>query len=149
VKTARAQRHGETKGGSGGPAVRSRAWIEWNGQSLLGKGRLQLLEQIAGQGSISAASRAIGVSYRLAWKWIDEMNEAAGHPFVETATGGKGGGGATLTPLGQAMIEAVRLLNVRLAEFDDQMTSELKGFFRSLELRPGQKRRPSGRGSRS
>lgn len=83
----------------------------------------------------------MGVSYRLAWKWIAEMNAAAGRPLVETATGGKGGGGARLTPLGEAMLEAVRLLNSRLAEFDDEMTSELVRFFDRLVPR-----RPPRRG---
>jgi molybdate transport system regulatory protein len=105
--------------------VRSRAWLERNGRSLLGKGRLRLLEQIAEHGSISAAARAMDVSYRLAWKWIAEMNAAAGRPLIETSTGGQGGGGARLTPLGEALLEAVRLLNARLAEFDERMTSEL------------------------
>jgi len=124
-------------------AVRSRAWLEWNGRSLLGKGRLRLLEQIAEHGSISAAARAMGVSYRLAWKWIAEMNEAAGRPLIETSTGGKGGGGATLTPLGEALLAAVRLLNARLAEFDEQMTSELERFLDAGRGRARRRRRAS------
>jgi molybdate transport system regulatory protein len=118
-----------TRNAEGQIVVRSRAWLERNGLSLLGKGRLRLLEQIAERGSISGAARAIGVSYRLAWKWLAEMNAAAGRSLVETATGGKGGGGARLTPLGTALLEAVRLLNARLVEFDERMTLELERFF--------------------
>jgi molybdate transport system regulatory protein len=126
-----------------GFAVRSRAWIERNGRSLLGKGRLELLDQIVELGSISAASRAIGVSYRLAWKWIDEMNEVAGRPLIETTTGGKGGGGAALTAFGQDMLRAIRTLTTRLAEFEEQMTTELEVFFSRPPARTPRKRRPS------
>ena len=91
------------------PRVECRAWLEWHGRSLLGRGRLELLERVAQHGSISAAARAINVSYRTAWKSIHEYR-AAGRPLVETATGGKGGGGARLTALGQALLEAARLL---------------------------------------
>lgn len=139
---ARRRRSGGTRRGSGF-AVRSRAWIERDGRSLLGKGRLELLEQIASLGSISAASRAIGVSYRLAWKWIDEMNEVAGRPLVETTTGGKGGGGAALTPIGQDMLQAVRLLTSRLAEFEEHMTTELEVLLSPSQAHTVHARRPS------
>ena len=111
------------------PRVECRAWLEWQGESLLGRGRLELLERIAQQGSISAAARAMKVSYRAAWTWIDEMNRAAGEPLVETATGGKGGGGASLTHLGRSLLEAARLLKRRLAEFAVAMDAELKDLF--------------------
>jgi molybdate transport system regulatory protein len=120
-----------------GPVVRSRAWLEWDGRSLLGKGQLELLAQIEEQGSISAAGREMGVSYRLAWAWLEEMRAAAGRPLIQTTTGGKGGGGATLTDLGRALLEAARLLNARRAEFDERMTSELAQFF----VTPAQRRR--------
>ena len=134
------QRRSSSRARSSGLAVRSRAWIERNGRGLLGEGRRELLEQIARQGSISAACRALGVSYRLAWKWIEEMNEVAGRPLVGTVTGGKGGGGATLTPLGEAMLEAVRALTAGVAEFEGRMTSELQVFFKKLKERPARKR---------
>jgi molybdate transport repressor ModE-like protein len=124
------------RGGAGGPVVRSRAWLEWNGRSLLGKGQLELLAQIEALGSISAAGRVMGVSYRLAWAWIEEMSVAAGQPLIRTATGGRGGGGAALTDLGRALLAAVRLLSVRLAEFDERMTEDLARFFASAVPAP-------------
>ena len=114
------------------PIVRSRAWLEWHGESLLGQGRLALLEALQERGSISAAARSLGVSYRAAWRWIDAMNQAAGQPLVTTATGGRGGGGAQLTPAGEAVIEAARLLGVRLAAWNEQMNLELSAYFAGL-----------------
>ncbi len=127
------------------PIVRSRAWLEWHGGSLLGQGRLALLEAVRAQGSISAAARALGVSYRAAWRWIDAMNRVAGEALVTTATGGRGGGGARLTAAGETLLEAARLLGTRLAEWTEQMNDELAAFFAALG--PAGRRARSRRGS--
>src|SRR5215470_1903004 len=81
--------------------VRLRVWVECSGRALLGKGRLELLEGIDRWRSISAAARQMGMSYRRAWLLVQSINEAAGEPLVEAATGGKHGGGARLTPRGR------------------------------------------------
>jgi len=106
-------------------AVRARAWLEWEGQSILGKGRLQLLAHIEAEGSISAAARAMGVSYRAAWRWVEQMNAAAARPVVLTSTGGKGGGGATLTPLGRFWLASARKVEARLAIFCREASADL------------------------
>jgi len=64
-----------------------------------GPGKAALLLAIAQTGSISAAARAMGMSYRRAWLLVEEMNRCFREPLVETATGGAKGGGATITPL--------------------------------------------------
>jgi molybdate transport system regulatory protein len=118
--------------GSDQPAfsVRLRGWIEWDGQSLLGPGRLRLLDLIAETGSISAAAREMGVSYRAAWRWINEINERAGQPLVETATGGRGGGGASLTEFGERVRQAFHRFSARV----DELCAELEhDFARDLE----------------
>jgi molybdate transport system regulatory protein len=123
------------------PVVRCRAWLEWHGESLLGQGRLALLEALRDRGSISAAARALGVSYRAAWRWIDAMNRAAGTPLVTTSTGGRGGGGATLTAAGESVIEAARCLAVGLAEWNARMDRELAPIFAELApARPARRR---------
>ena len=61
----------------------------------IGPGKVALLEAVAEYGSISAAARHLGMSYRRAWLLIDETNHAFKSPTVETATGGSHGGGAT------------------------------------------------------
>jgi len=70
----------------------------------LGPGKIDLLEAIQRQGSISQAAREIKLSYRRAWDMVDTMNHCFKKPLVISSTGGKGGGGAQLTPLGNRMI---------------------------------------------
>ena len=82
--------------------------IDFGTEVRLGPGKVRLLELIAETGSISAAARQMEMSYRRAWLLIDEVNGIFGNPVVETATGGTGGGGAKITPLGEAVIAAFR-----------------------------------------
>ena len=82
--------------------------VDFGTEVRLGPGKVRLLELIAETGSISAAARQMDMSYRRAWLLIDELNGIFGKPAVETATGGAGGGGAKITPLGEAVIVAFR-----------------------------------------
>ncbi len=70
----------------------------------LGPGKVALLEAIERMGSISQAAREIKLSYKRAWDMVDTMNQCFKEPLVLSSTGGKGGGGAQLTPLGIKMI---------------------------------------------
>ena len=81
-----------------------RVWAERRGQAVLGPGRLELLEQIDAHRSISAAARHLGMSYRRAWELVQSINKAGGAVLVRAATGGAGGGGAVLTPLGRRTV---------------------------------------------
>ncbi len=78
-----------------------RLWVERGGRALLGPGRVELLEGIDRWHSISAAARAMKMSYRRAWLLVQSMNDAAGELLVEAAVGGSQGGGSHLTPLGR------------------------------------------------
>lgn len=71
----------------------------------LGRGKVQLLEAIQRHGSISAAAREMGMAYRHAWELVDDLNQCFREPVVETATGGRAGGGAVVTPLGEELIQ--------------------------------------------
>jgi molybdate transport system regulatory protein len=82
--------------------------IEIDHARRVGPGKIRLLELIRSTGSISAAARQMEMSYRRAWLLIDEVNGALKAPVVATATGGSGGGGAVLTPFGEALIAAYR-----------------------------------------
>jgi molybdate transport system regulatory protein len=95
-------------------SVGVRVWAERAGQAVLGPGRLELLEQIDRLHSISAAARAMGMSYRHAWEMVRSINNAAGQPLIESATGGAGGGGAILTPFGREAIVQFRAVTERL-----------------------------------
>ncbi len=76
----------------------------------IGPGKVALLEEITRTGSISAAGRALRMSYRRAWELVEDLNSNLGTPVVSTAAGGAGGGGARLTPAGQAVVSAYRAM---------------------------------------
>lgn len=76
----------------------------------IGPGKIELLEQIAAFGSISAAARRMDMSYKHAWDLVEEMNKMFGKPVVAAQTGGKRGGGAQLTPIGLAVVARFRAI---------------------------------------
>ncbi|MDQ2803026.1 MAG: LysR family transcriptional regulator [Pseudomonadota bacterium] len=76
----------------------------------IGPGKVALLEAIARTGSISAAGRALRMSYRRAWELVEDLNRTLGKPVVVTAAGGTGGGGASLTPAGEAIVAQYRAI---------------------------------------
>ncbi len=82
----------------------------------LGPGKVLLLEAVDEHGSISAAGRAIGMSYKRAWDLLDEMNRIFAGPVVDPKSGGKQGGGATLTELGQRVIATYRKMEKQAAK---------------------------------
>lgn len=81
----------------------------------MGPGKADLLEAIAREGSISAAGRAMGMSYRRAWMLVDTMNRCFHAPLVETHPGGGQNAGARLTPEGEATLSAYRALSEQVS----------------------------------
>ena len=81
----------------------------------IGPGKVAVLEEIGRSGSISAAGRALRMSYRRTWELVEEMNSGLGVPVVETAAGGSGGGGTVLTTAGKAVIERYRAIEMDTA----------------------------------
>lgn len=94
------------------PLVRPRLYL--GGGLSLGPGKIDLLRKVAACGSISAAARELGIPYKRAWLLIDTLNRGFPTPVLDTATGGRAGGGATLTPRGAALIARYDALEVRL-----------------------------------
>src|SRR5499427_5562123 len=82
--------------------------IDLDTEGRIGPGKIQLLEKIREHGSISAAGRAMDMSYKRAWDLVDEINRICRHPAVAPQTGGKNGGGAMLTPFGAALVARYR-----------------------------------------
>ena len=76
----------------------------------IGPGKVSLLEAIAQTGSITSAARKLGMSYRRAWLLVDETNRCLVGPAVQTAVGGKRGGGTALTPVGVELVRRYRAL---------------------------------------
>jgi molybdate transport system regulatory protein len=77
-------------------------------EGRIGPGKIQLLESIHTCGSISAAGRAMDMSYKRAWDLVDEINRICGHAAVDRQTGGRNGGGAVLTPFGVSLVARYR-----------------------------------------
>lgn len=82
--------------------------VDRDGERWLGPGKIRLLELIAEHGSISRAGREMAMSYRRAWRLVEAMNDSLGQPVVAARPGGAGGGGATVTPAGAALIDCYR-----------------------------------------
>ncbi len=78
--------------------------LQFDPEGRIGRGKIELLAHIKETGSISAGGRAMDMSYRRAWLLVDEMNRLFREPVVESQRGGKQGGGAVLTPFGEALI---------------------------------------------
>lgn len=100
-----------------GYMAKGKVWMEKGGEAYMGWGRVELLERIGRLGSIAAAARSLGMSYRNAWLEVDEMNRLAPSPLVEKETGGVGGGHARVTREGQRIIAEYHELKDRFQEF--------------------------------
>jgi molybdate transport system regulatory protein len=81
----------------------------------MGPGKADLLDAIAEHGSISAAGRALGMSYRRCWMLVEVMNRSWVEPLVETSMGGSGGGGAELSETGRRVLTHYRALQTLVA----------------------------------
>jgi len=102
-----------------------RFWIEGPSGTFLGRGRVRLLEGIRDHGSISAAARAMNMSYRKAWNLVDAINSQSPVPLVEKSAGGKGGGGAALTRQGEEMIQLFWSAQLEFQQFLDLKNQSL------------------------
>lgn len=97
-------------------------WLEMEGEVVLSKWRVRLLEAVADTGSITSAAAVMGVPYRRAWERINEMEARIGEALVETEVGGVGGGGAQLTPRARDLIS-------RFHRFAEGLDEEIEGRF--------------------
>ena len=92
-----------------------KAWIEYKGKPLIGKGGAEILETIDKENSISKAAETLGMSYRYVWNYIQEIESVMEEQIVETHKGGKsGGGGAKLTDLGKSLLGEYRQAEIYL-----------------------------------
>ena len=89
--------------------------VDLAGGAQIGPGKVALLEAIGRTGSISAAGRALRMSYRRAWDLVEDLNRSLGCPVVTTSAGGPGGGGASLTPAGEAIVGEYRAIETAAA----------------------------------
>ncbi len=110
--------------------IKFRLWIEKEEKHVAGKGGVAILKAIDEEGSISGASKKLGMSYRYVWGYVKKMEEAVGK-VVESEKGGSGGGRTVLTEKGKEI--------VRLYEFYENLVKKLgKGEFKKVTVREGE-----------
>ena len=105
--------------------LRIKVWIERNGQHLFGRGRAELLETIAREGSIQAAARKMGVSYRRAWTMLRTSERRLGGKLLESTRGGAGGGRTRLTEAGRGFLDVFRRIEFRFQQVLEEQQNEL------------------------
>lgn len=99
--------------------VRSKIWLEVDGKPFLGDGRYRILSAIHRHGSINAAARELGMSYRKVWAQLQAMEETAPCSLLEKRTGGKDGGATHLTPRALTLLEKFESMRAKVnAEAD-------------------------------
>ena len=117
------------------PVLKIKLQVMCGGEIAMGPGKAKLLQSIDDQGSISAAARAIGMSYRRAWLLVDTMNRCWEEPLVETAPGGRARAGARITPFGRQVLDNYRaLLGLGAAIEDSPHWGQLKRNVRNEPL---------------
>lgn len=118
-----------------GPTVRFR--IDFGRDEAVGPGKIELLERIGVSGSLSQAARDLKMSYRRAWQLLASLNGSFTERVVLTRKGGRGGGGARLTPFGRELVHRYRA-------FEHQVQRLAGRSFRPLAARTARTARPRG-----
>jgi molybdate transport system regulatory protein len=106
-------------------AARLSIRIDLPGGRRVGPGKIQLLELIEETGSISAAGRAMAMSYRRAWLLVESLNTGFREPVVDAQPGGRHGGGARLTPFGRDLVRRYRTLERDAARAVDRQVDAI------------------------
>jgi len=117
---------------------RLRIRIVFGETEMMGPGKAELLERIDRCGSIAAAGREMGMSYKRAWMLIETLNAMFRAPVVESTRGGPGGGGAVLTAAGREVLRLYRAFEVEAAEAGALRLDALRTMLRDI---PGEKYR--------
>jgi molybdate transport system regulatory protein len=105
--------------------LQGRFWIASPEGTFLGTGRVILLEKIHEHGSISGAARSMKMSYRQAWQLVQSMNKHSNSPLVSSLTGGKGGGGATITKTGKQAIQLFREVEQDMKNYMEERSASI------------------------
>jgi len=125
-KTASPKAASSTKGGR--KTELPRVQVLFGAVFPLGPGKAALIEAVGRTGSISAAAREMGMSYRRAWTLIDAANRCFKSPLVQTATGGRGGGGAQVTETGIEVLRRYRDIETKAVSAVSREVKDLSKF---------------------
>jgi molybdate transport system regulatory protein len=88
--------------------------VDFSPGCAVGPGKIALLEHIAAGGSLSEAARKLKMSYRRAWLLLEDLNTSFQQPVAQMSVGGRGGGGASLTPFGSELVTAYRAFETHI-----------------------------------
>jgi molybdate transport system regulatory protein len=105
------------------------------GACRVGPGKARLLELIDQTGSISAAGRAMAMSYRRAWLLVESLNTSFRGPVVDAQSGGRRGGGARLTPLGRELVRRYRAIERAAASAAERDLGAIAGELKAAQER--------------
>ncbi|WP_114964664.1 winged helix-turn-helix domain-containing protein [Alkalilacustris brevis] len=114
------------------PRARLRVRIVFDSHGMVGPGKAELLEWIDRTGSIAAAGREMGMSYKRAWMLIETLNAMFRAPLVESTRGGPRGGGATLTEAGREVLRLYRAFEEQAAKAGDAQLEALRGLLSDI-----------------
>lgn len=106
------------------PLIRFR--IDFSDEANVGPGKIALLESIKAHGSVSAAGRALGISYRRAWLLLDSLNKSFDIPVSVNSVGGRGGGGVEVTAFGDLLIERYRAVEQKFSDLGSEYLQEIR-----------------------
>ena len=111
----------------GAPPLRAVLQIARGDAARVGEARVRLLEAIAARGSISAAAKDVGLSYKGAWDAVQALNNLADRPLIVAHPGGAAGGAAKVTPAGEMLIAAFRRIETELGQLASRLGESLAG----------------------
>lgn len=131
--------------------TRVRIRVDFTPGCSVGPGKIELLEAIAVEGSLSAAARRIGMSYRRAWLLVEALNASFRDPVTAASIGGRGGGGVALTAFGERLVRDFRAFEGDVDRLAARRWRSLAAVARRTRpagrapaRRPSGKRRPRG-----
>lgn len=125
TKTTKSKLKTKLPGDAYAENIRARFWLMGQDEAYVGIGRITLLEKIDKLGSINQAAKEMSMSYKKAWKLIDELNQMFDEPLVVKEHGGKAGGGTHLTDKGHLVVKEFRRVEQKLKVFLQEASDNL------------------------
>ncbi len=104
--------------------IKTKVWLEKNGQLIFGSGKASILKSIEETGSINKAAQKMKMSYRHAWSYIKEIEKRLNINLIIRIKGGKGGGGAQLTSYAKELLEKYTKIKNEIEKFADKRVKE-------------------------
>jgi len=107
--------------------IRSKVWLEKDGKLLFGRGVASILKAVEREGSLNKAAHRLNMPYRRAWSLIRAVEEHVDQPLLKKTRGGKGGGGASLTPWAKNLLEGFDRIDIEVNQYARERFDALLG----------------------